>query len=47
MPWLYEIPTWLLAVVIVGSLVLLALGGLRRRLRQRSVAALVDNGTVG
>lgn len=50
MLWLYEIPTWLLAVVIIGATVLLALGGLRlvhRRLHGSPVAALIDNGTVG
>lgn len=50
MLWLYEIPTWLLAVFIVGSTLLLALGGLRfvhRRLHVSSAVALIDNGTVG
>jgi hypothetical protein len=50
MLWLYEIPTWLLAVLIVGSTVLLALGGLRlihRRLNGSVAVNLIDNGTVG
>lgn len=50
MLWLYEIPTWLLAVVIVGGTVAFALGGLRlvhRRLHGSPLAALIDNGTVG
>jgi hypothetical protein len=48
--WLYEIPTWLLAVLTVGLTVLLALVGLRlthRRLHGSRQAALIDNGTVG
>jgi hypothetical protein len=50
MLWLYEIPTWLLAVLIVGGTVLLALGGLRlihRRLNGSVAVNLIDNGTVG
>lgn len=48
--WLYELPTWLLAVCIIGLTLLLALGGLRlvhRRLHGSPLAALIDNGTVG
>ena len=50
MRWLYEIPTWQLAVLIVGLTVLLALAGLRfvhRRLHVSPAVALIDNGTVG
>jgi hypothetical protein len=50
MLWLYEIPTWLLAVFLVGLTVLLSLVGLRlvhRRLHRSSAVALIDNGTVG
>ena len=50
MIWLYEIPIWLLALVIVGATVLLALGGLRlvhRWLHGSSLVAHIDNGTVG
>ncbi|MGI4742416.1 MAG: hypothetical protein ACRYG7_45240 [Janthinobacterium lividum] len=50
MLWLYEIPTWLLALFIVGLTVLLSLLGLRfihRRLHVSSAVALIDNGTVG
>lgn len=48
--WLYELPTWLLAVFVVGLTLLLSLGGLRlvhRRLHVSQAVALIDNGTVG
>lgn len=48
--WLYELPTWLLGVFIVGLTLLFSLGGLRlvhRRLHGSPLVALIDNGTVG
>ena len=48
--WLYELPTWLLAVLLMGATLLLSLGGLRvvhRRLHVSKAVALIDNGTVG
>ncbi|MGI4883583.1 MAG: DUF4239 domain-containing protein [Janthinobacterium lividum] len=50
MLWLYDLPTWLLAVLIIGTSVLLALLGLyfaHRRLHRSGLARLIDNGTVG
>lgn len=50
MIWLYEMPTWLLALLIVGLTVLISLLGLyvtHRRLHSSRMAALIDNGTVG
>lgn len=50
MLWLYNIPTWLLALLLMGGLVILALAGLRlvhRRLHRRWLTTQVDNGTVG
>ncbi|MCA8829877.1 DUF4239 domain-containing protein [Hymenobacter sp. BT728] len=50
MLWLYEIPTWLLALLIIGVTLLISLGGLylaHRRLHTSSVKTLIDNGTVG
>lgn len=50
MRWMYDIPTWALALIVVTVFVGLALGGLAIAHRQihRSVAAdAIDNGTVG
>lgn len=50
MLWMYEMPTWLLALCIMGTTVLLSLVGLyftHRRLHGSATAALIDNGTVG
>ncbi|SNR81019.1 bestrophin-like domain [Hymenobacter mucosus] len=48
--WLYEMPTWLLAVLIVGLTLLLSLAGLyftHRWLHQSEAPNQIDNGTVG
>ncbi|MBC6613167.1 DUF4239 domain-containing protein [Hymenobacter sp. BT507] len=50
MIWLYEMPSWLLAVLIMGLAVGLSLLGLRlthRRLHRSRLTTLIDNGTVG
>ncbi|WBO85122.1 bestrophin-like domain [Hymenobacter yonginensis] len=50
MLWMYEMPTWLLALCITGTTVLVSLIGLyfaHRRLHGSAAAALIDNGTVG
>ncbi|MDF7815399.1 hypothetical protein [Hymenobacter sp. YC55] len=50
MLWLYEMPTWLLAGLVVGLTLLLSLAGLyftHRRLHGSEAADLIDNGTVG
>jgi hypothetical protein len=50
MLWLYEMPTWLLAVLVVSLTILISLLGLyftHRRLHRSRMATLIDNGTVG
>ncbi len=50
MLWMYEMPTWLLAVLIVGLTVVFSLIGLyftHRRLHGSEAATQIDNGTVG
>jgi len=50
MIWLYNLPTWLFALLTMSGCVSLALVGLRlihRRLHASSLATLIDNGTVG
>lgn len=50
MIWLYNLPTWLFALLTLSGFVSLALVGLRlihRRLNAGTLATLIDNGTVG
>lgn len=50
MRWMYDLPTWLLAILIVGTFVSLALLGLfvtHRRIHKSSLTTIIDNGTVG
>ena len=50
MIWLYNLPTWLFALLTMSGFVSLALVGLRlihRRLNAGTLANLIDNGTVG
>lgn len=50
MLWLYNVPTWVLALLVIGGFIALALLGLRlvhRKLHRRWVTNDVDNGTVG
>ncbi|CCH02253.1 hypothetical protein FAES_4253 [Fibrella aestuarina BUZ 2] len=50
MRWMYDVPTWLLAILIIGAFVSVALLGLfitHRRIHKSSLATVIDNGTVG
>ncbi|AUD01130.1 bestrophin-like domain [Spirosoma pollinicola] len=50
MIWLYNLPTWLFALLTMSGFVSLSLIGLRlihRRLNAGTLATLIDNGTVG
>ncbi|WP_324678758.1 DUF4239 domain-containing protein [Hymenobacter sp. GOD-10R] len=50
MRWMYDLPTWLLGLLVVGLFVGLTLLGLRffhSRLHRSALATLIDNGTVG
>lgn len=50
MLWLYDLPTWLFALIIIASFVFFGLLGLmlvHRRFNRSAQAALIDNGTVG
>lgn len=50
MHWLYNVPTWVLALLIVTGFVTIALVGLtltHRRVHQNGDADALDNGTVG
>ena len=50
MLWLYNLPTWLFALLTVGFFVAMAMTGLliiHRRINQGILAALIDNNTVG
>jgi hypothetical protein len=50
MRWMYSIPTWTLAIIVVAVFVSIALAGLavtHRRIHRSSVADSIDNGTVG
>lgn len=48
--WLYDLPSWLFALLTMGLFVSLSWAGLflfHRRLHQGKLATLIDNGTVG
>ncbi|WP_143436599.1 bestrophin-like domain [Hymenobacter crusticola] len=50
MRWMYDLPTWLLGLLIIGLFVGLSVVALRyfhRRLHRSAIATLIDNGTVG
>ena len=50
MRWLYDLPTWFLALLIVAIFLVIALIGLaftHRRLHRSGAADSIDNGTVG
>ena len=50
MRWMYNLPTWVLALIIVAFVLVIALMGLaftHRRLHRSGLANSIDNGTVG
>lgn len=50
MHWMYDLPTWVLALLIIAFFVGTALGGLaliHQRLHRQAIASSIDNGTVG
>lgn len=50
MIWMYDLPTWQLALLIVSAFVIISLVGLfftHRRLHRTAIGDLIDNGTVG